>query len=108
METAEPVESAAPVAAETAEATATDQDADNLADAQEAQIGLDASNPDTDGDGVADGDEGTLYGTDPSPRIRTAMASPMARSSLTLVPIPSPRARTATGLATERQVSPSR
>jgi hypothetical protein len=64
-ETIEPVPSAEPVAADTAVATATDQDADNIADAQEAEIGLDASNPDSDADGVADGDEGTLYGTDP-------------------------------------------
>ena len=60
----EPVQSAEPVA-DTAVATATDQDADNMADTQEAEIGLDAGNPDTDADGVADGDEGTLYGTDP-------------------------------------------
>jgi hypothetical protein len=61
----EPVQSAEPVAADTAVATATDQDADNMADTQEAEIGLDTGNPDTDADGVADGDEGTLYGTDP-------------------------------------------
>jgi hypothetical protein len=61
----EPVPSAEPVAADAAVATAADQDADNIADAQEAEIGLDASNPDTDADGVADGDEGPLYGTDP-------------------------------------------
>ena len=64
-ETAAPVEGAEPVAAETAVATPADQDADNMADASEAEIGLDPSDPDTDGDGVADGDEGTLYGTDP-------------------------------------------
>lgn len=48
-----------------AEATATDQDADNLPDDQEPGLGLDPSNPDTDGDGVADGDEINIYGTDP-------------------------------------------
>jgi hypothetical protein len=64
-ETAAPVESAEPVAADTAVATEADQDADNIADAQEAEIGLDPSNPDTDADGVADGDELTIYGTDP-------------------------------------------
>jgi hypothetical protein len=46
-------------------ATATDQDADNLADELEPGLGLDPTNPDTDGDHVADGDEGTIYGTDP-------------------------------------------
>jgi hypothetical protein len=65
VETTEPVEGAEPVAADIAVATASDQDADNIADAQEAELGLDASTPDTDADGVADGDEGTLYGTDP-------------------------------------------
>ena len=50
---------------ETAVATATDQDADNAADELEPGLGLDPTNPDTDGDGVADGDEPTLYGTDP-------------------------------------------
>ncbi len=46
-------------------ATAADQDADNLADDQEPGLGLDPANPDTDGDGVADGDENPIYGTDP-------------------------------------------
>jgi hypothetical protein len=46
-------------------ATATDQDADNLADDQEPGLGLDPSNADTDGDGVADGDEINIFGTDP-------------------------------------------
>jgi hypothetical protein len=45
--------------------TDTDLDADNYPDASESAIGLDPGNPDTDSDGVADGDEGTLYGTDP-------------------------------------------
>jgi hypothetical protein len=49
----------------TAVATAADQDADNLADDQEPGLGLDPANPDTDGDGVADGDEINIYGTDP-------------------------------------------
>jgi hypothetical protein len=49
----------------TAVATATDQDADNLPDDQEPGLGLDPANPDTDGDGVADGDEINIYGTDP-------------------------------------------
>lgn len=49
----------------TAVATATDQDADNLPDDQEPGLGLDPANPDTDGDGVADGDEINIYGADP-------------------------------------------
>ncbi len=46
-------------------ATAEDRDADNYPDALEAEAGLDPTNPDTDGDGVADGDEFTLYSTYP-------------------------------------------
>lgn len=46
-------------------ATAEDQDADNYPDALEAEAGLDPTNADTDGDGVADGDEFTLYSTYP-------------------------------------------
>src|SRR4051794_18924099 len=49
----------------TAVATANDQDADNAPDDQEPGLGLDPTNPDTDGDGVADGDEPNIYGTDP-------------------------------------------
>jgi len=45
--------------------TEPDLDADNYPDVSESAIGLDPGNPDTDSDGVADGDEGTLYGTDP-------------------------------------------
>jgi hypothetical protein len=54
---AAPVETSEPVAADTAVATADDLDADNYLDAAELEVGLDPSNPDTDGDGVADGDE---------------------------------------------------
>jgi hypothetical protein len=61
IETGERVE---PVVADTTTAAATDLDADNYADEQELAIGLDPNNPDTDGDGVADGDEITIYGTD--------------------------------------------
>ena len=50
---------------DTAVASATDQDADNIADELEPGLGLDPTNPDTDGDGVADGDEPNIYGTDP-------------------------------------------
>jgi Bacterial TSP3 repeat len=52
-------------AAETTVASETDLDADNYADALELEVGLDPSNPDTDGDGVADGDEVNIYLTDP-------------------------------------------
>jgi hypothetical protein len=66
----ETVETSEPVAADTAAAepvvaSETDLDADNYADAAELEAGLDPANPDTDGDGVADGDEVTIYGTDP-------------------------------------------
>lgn len=59
-------ETSEPVAADTAVATATDLDADNLADALEWDLGLDPNNPDSDVDGVADGDEITIYGTSPT------------------------------------------
>jgi hypothetical protein len=55
----------APETPDRATATATDQDADNVSDELEPGLGLDPTNPDTDGDGVADGDEGNIYGTDP-------------------------------------------
>ena len=60
-----PVETSEPVAADTAVATESDLDADNYLDAAELEIGLDPGNPDTDGDGVADGDEVNIYFTDP-------------------------------------------
>ena len=63
---AAPVESSEPVAADTTVATASDLDADNMADELEWELGLDPSNADSDGDGVADGDEPTIYGTDPT------------------------------------------
>ena len=52
-------------ATDTAVASATDQDADNAPDELEPGLGLDPRNPDTDRDGVADGDEPNLYSTDP-------------------------------------------
>jgi hypothetical protein len=61
----ETVETAEPVVADTAVATETDLDADNYPDALEWEVGLDPNNPDSDGDGVADGDEVNIYGTDP-------------------------------------------
>jgi len=54
----------APETTDTAVASATDQDADNAPDELEPGLGLDPTNPDTDGDGVADGDEPNIYGTD--------------------------------------------
>jgi hypothetical protein len=51
---------------ESAVASETDLDADNEPDALEPDLGLDPNNADTDGDGVADGDELTNYGTDPT------------------------------------------
>ncbi len=62
---AAPVETSETVVADTAVATATDQDADNYLDAAELEIGLDPGDPDSDDDGVADGDEVNIYFTDP-------------------------------------------
>jgi hypothetical protein len=47
-------------------ATATDLDADNYLDELEPGVGLNPNNADTDGDGVADGDEPNIYGTNPT------------------------------------------
>jgi hypothetical protein len=55
----------APETTDAAVATAADQDADNAPDDLEPGLGLDPTNPDTDADGVADGDEPNIYGTDP-------------------------------------------
>jgi hypothetical protein len=55
---------AAPETTDAAVASATDQDADNAPDETEPGLGLDPTNPDTDADGVADGDEPNIYGTD--------------------------------------------
>jgi hypothetical protein len=52
-------------AADTAVASETDLDADNYDDAAELQVGLDPNNADTDGDGIADGDEVNMSFTDP-------------------------------------------
>lgn len=60
-----PATEAAPDAPSEAVASETDRDGDNYDDAAEAEIGLDPSNADTDGDGIADGDELNLYATDP-------------------------------------------
>ncbi len=45
--------------------TVPDMDGDALLDVEEAAIGTDALNPDTDGDGFDDGEEVLLMGTDP-------------------------------------------
>lgn len=42
-----------------------DVDQDGLSDEQEKRIGTDPQKPDTDGDGLRDGDELLVYGTDP-------------------------------------------
>jgi len=44
------------VATDTAVASAEDSDGDNYLDAAELEVGLDPGDPDTDDDGVADGD----------------------------------------------------
>lgn len=54
-----------PVVSEPVAATTGDSDGDNYPDADELAIGLDPYNPDTDNDGIADGDEILIYGTDP-------------------------------------------
>jgi hypothetical protein len=61
-----PDAASAPETNDTAVASATDQDADNEPDELEPGLGLDPSNPDTDADHVADGDELNIYGTDPT------------------------------------------
>jgi outer membrane protein OmpA-like peptidoglycan-associated protein len=43
----------------------TDKDADNLSKCDEEKIGTDPENPDTDGDGLSDGEEFNNYKTDP-------------------------------------------
>jgi hypothetical protein len=45
--------------------TVPDMDGDKLLDVEEAAIGTDALNPDSDGDGYEDGQEVLLMGTDP-------------------------------------------
>ena len=66
VETVESVETVEPVAADVAIASETDLDEDNYPDALEAELGLDPYSIDTDGDGVADGDEITIYTTEPT------------------------------------------
>ena len=42
-----------------------DSDNDGLTDQQEIELGLEPMNPDSDGDGLSDGDENKIYGTNP-------------------------------------------
>ena len=61
----DPVSDGGALSAAATAATATDLDGDNYPDGAELTVGLDPASPDTDRDGVADGDETPLYGTDP-------------------------------------------
>ncbi len=49
----------------TASEGSSDSDHDGLTDDEEAKLGTDPHNPDTDGDGLSDGDEVLKYGTNP-------------------------------------------
>lgn len=49
----------------TSTSTIVDTDKDGLSDTREQELGTDARNPDTDGDGLTDGDEVLKYGTNP-------------------------------------------
>ena len=48
------------------EVAVTDTDQDGITDVQEAAVGSDANNPDTDGDGLLDGEEVNRFLTDPT------------------------------------------
>jgi len=48
------------------EIAVTDTDQDGITDDQEIILGSDANNPDTDGDGLLDGEEVTVFRTDPT------------------------------------------
>ena len=54
------------MAADVAVASETDLDEDNYPDALEAELGLDPYRIDTDGDGVAVGEEIDIYSTEPT------------------------------------------
>ena len=55
------------IATQTAVAAA-DDDGDRLSNARETELGIEPNNPDTDGDGLTDGDEVLAWGTDPKKR----------------------------------------
>ena len=108
METSEPVaadRSRRYRAAETTVASETDLDADNYADALELEVGLDPTNPDTDGDGVADGDEVTIYFTDPYTADPDGDGLVDGEELFATRPIPSSGTRTVTVSGMERQSS---
>lgn len=58
-------DTSAPASTEAVATDSADLDGDNYPDAQEPDLGLDPTSIDSDGDGVADGDEINIYGTDP-------------------------------------------
>lgn len=63
----DPVQSAQPtVPTMGLSALAGDSDQDGLTDEQEALLGTDPNNPDTDGDGLGDGEEILIHGTNPA------------------------------------------
>jgi len=53
------------LSAPVSEIEAVDSDQDGLSDRRESELGTDPSDPDTDKDGIADGDELNVYATDP-------------------------------------------
>jgi hypothetical protein len=61
-----PDAAATPETTDTPRVSATDQDADTVPDELEPGLGLNPTDPDTDGDAVADGEEINRYGTDPT------------------------------------------
>ncbi|HWK80917.1 MAG TPA: hypothetical protein VNP95_09110 [Thermomicrobiales bacterium] len=64
--TPEPTAAASPTASPTEDpASAIDTDGDGLSDAEEARLGTDPANPDSDDDGINDGNEVNVYKSDP-------------------------------------------
>lgn len=61
-----PVRTETPAAPTTSPVSAFDPDDDGLTNNQELQINTDPNNPDTDSDGLKDGEEVNLYKTDPT------------------------------------------
>ncbi len=60
-----PAQEAAPEPEQAAPQLVIDSDNDGLTDAEEKTLGTDPFNPDTDGDGLFDGEEVKVYKTDP-------------------------------------------